>query len=98
MPSCLPNSSYHKDDFFSVPEDNPLEDFLQTAEETTREDSDPEHQILLEPTRRNTAPCIAWASYHIRALNPNANIVIEAHAGGGCCGFGAGQGLSLIHI
>ena len=25
----------HKDDFFSVPEDNPLEDFLQTAEETT---------------------------------------------------------------
>lgn len=33
-------------------------------------------QILLEPTRRNTAPCIAWASYHIRALNPNANIVV----------------------
>ena len=26
-------------------------------------------QILLEPTRRNTAPCIAWASYHIRAYN-----------------------------
>ena len=21
-------------------------------------------QILLEPTRRNTAPCIAWAAYH----------------------------------
>lgn len=33
-------------------------------------------QILLEPTRRNTAPCIAWASYHIRAINPNANIVV----------------------
>ncbi len=33
-------------------------------------------QILLEPTRRNTAPCIAWASYHICALNPNANIVV----------------------
>ena len=33
-------------------------------------------QILLEPTRRNTAPCIAWAAYHIRALNPNANIVV----------------------
>ena len=32
----------HKNDFFSVPEDNPLEDFLQTAEETAREDSDPE--------------------------------------------------------
>ena len=26
--------------------------------------------------RRNTAPCIAWAAYHIRALNPNANIVV----------------------
>ncbi|KAA6333121.1 Mannose-1-phosphate guanylyltransferase RfbM [termite gut metagenome] len=33
-------------------------------------------QILLEPMRRNTAPCIAWASYHIRAINPNANIVV----------------------
>ena len=33
-------------------------------------------QILLEPTRRNTAPCIAWAAYHIRALNPQANIVV----------------------
>lgn len=33
-------------------------------------------QILLEPARRNTAPCIAWASYHIRAINPNANIVV----------------------
>jgi len=33
-------------------------------------------QILLEPMRRNTAPCIAWASYHIRAINPEANIVV----------------------
>lgn len=33
-------------------------------------------QILLEPTRRNTAPCIAFASYHIRAINPEANIVV----------------------
>src|SRR5574344_2378368 len=32
--------------------------------------------ILLEPDRRNTAPCIAWASYHINAINPNANIVV----------------------
>lgn len=35
-----------------------------------------EKQILLEPARRNTAPCIAWASYHIKAKNPNANIVV----------------------
>lgn len=33
-------------------------------------------QILLEPTRRNTAPCIAWASYHIQAIDPCANIVV----------------------
>lgn len=35
-----------------------------------------ENQILKEPQRRNTAPCIAWASYHIRSINPNANIVV----------------------
>jgi mannose-1-phosphate guanylyltransferase len=34
-----------------------------------------ETQILLEPTRRNTAPCVAWAACHIRALNPNANLI-----------------------
>jgi hypothetical protein len=33
-------------------------------------------QILLEPERRNTAPCIAWAAYHIRAINPNASIMV----------------------
>lgn len=35
-----------------------------------------ESQILLEPMRRNTAPCIAFATYHIKAKNPNANIVV----------------------
>lgn len=34
------------------------------------------NQILLEPMRRNTAPCIAFATYHITAINPNANIVV----------------------
>jgi mannose-1-phosphate guanylyltransferase len=33
-------------------------------------------QVLLEPARRNTAPCIAYAAYHIKACNPNANIVV----------------------
>ena len=36
----------HKDDFFSVPEDNPLKGFLQTADEAAREDSDPEQASL----------------------------------------------------
>jgi len=33
-------------------------------------------QILLEPAGRNTAPCIAYATYHIKAVNTNANIVV----------------------
>jgi mannose-1-phosphate guanylyltransferase len=35
-----------------------------------------EHQVLLEPARRNTAPCIAYACYKIQQLNPAANMVI----------------------
>jgi mannose-1-phosphate guanylyltransferase len=34
------------------------------------------NQVLLEPMRRNTAPCIAFATYHINSFNPNANIVV----------------------
>lgn len=33
-------------------------------------------QILCEPARRNTAPCIAYANYKIQEKNPNANIVV----------------------
>ncbi len=35
-----------------------------------------ESRLLLEPMRRNTAPAIAYASYHIRKVNPDANIVV----------------------
>lgn len=35
-----------------------------------------EEQILLEPARRNTAPCIAWAAYHIHAKDPQASIMV----------------------
>jgi mannose-1-phosphate guanylyltransferase len=35
-----------------------------------------EDQILLEPQRRNTAPCIAFAANRIRAINPNANMIV----------------------
>ena len=35
-----------------------------------------EHQILCEPSRNNTAPCVAYASFKISALDPKANIVI----------------------
>ena len=33
-------------------------------------------QILLEPARRNTAPCIAWAAHHIKAINPDARMMV----------------------
>lgn len=33
-------------------------------------------QILLEPARRNTAPCIAWAAYHIAARDPKATMIV----------------------
>jgi mannose-1-phosphate guanylyltransferase len=32
--------------------------------------------ILLEPSRNNTAPCIAYATYKILQKNPEANIVV----------------------
>jgi mannose-1-phosphate guanylyltransferase len=35
-----------------------------------------ENQVLLEPLRRNTAPCIAYASYKIRTIDPDANIIV----------------------
>ena len=36
----------------------------------------PEDQILAEPEARNTAPCIAYASWKIMAKDPEANIVV----------------------
>ena len=36
----------------------------------------PRERILLEPDRRNTAPCIAWAAYHIAAIDPEASMIV----------------------
>jgi mannose-1-phosphate guanylyltransferase len=35
-----------------------------------------EEQVLCEPMRRNTAPCIAYANYKIHKKNPNACVVV----------------------
>ncbi len=35
-----------------------------------------EDQLLLEPFQRNTAPCVAYASYKIAQRNPEANIIV----------------------
>ena len=36
----------------------------------------PEGNILCEPCRRNTAPCIAYVSWRIKANDPKANIIV----------------------
>jgi mannose-1-phosphate guanylyltransferase len=36
----------------------------------------PHRNIILEPARRNTAPCIAYAAYRIQSEDPEANILI----------------------
>src|SRR5215203_736368 len=33
-------------------------------------------QILAEPSRNNTGPCVAYTSFKIAALDPEANIII----------------------
>jgi mannose-1-phosphate guanylyltransferase len=35
-----------------------------------------ENQILCEPSRNNTAPCIAYTAFKLAALDPDANIII----------------------
>lgn len=35
-----------------------------------------ESQVLCEPLRRNTAPCIAYACHKIKCKNPEANIIV----------------------
>ncbi len=35
-----------------------------------------ENQVLAEPLRRNTAPCVAYACYKIKKINPEANVIV----------------------
>jgi mannose-1-phosphate guanylyltransferase len=35
----------------------------------------PRENILCEPSRKNTAPCIAYISYKLQKINPNANLI-----------------------
>lgn len=50
------------------------EDYRELIKEQLPDITD--KQILCEPMRRNTAPCIAYANYKIMAENPDANIVV----------------------
>lgn len=60
----------------------PLENFLIVTSDIYR-DLVLEHlpelradQVLCEPVRRNTAPCIAYATYRIKSQNAKANIIV----------------------
>ena len=35
-----------------------------------------DNQILCEPSRNNTAPCVAYTAFKLECLNPNANMVV----------------------
>jgi mannose-1-phosphate guanylyltransferase len=35
----------------------------------------PPENILCEPSRKNTAPCVAYISYKLNELNPNSNLI-----------------------
>lgn len=36
-----------------------------------------EDRLILEPARRNTAPCIAYATFKLKKLDPSANMVVS---------------------
>ena len=50
------------------------ERYAQTVREQLPEI--PEENILKEPCRRNTAPCIAYVCWKIKTRNPKANVVV----------------------
>lgn len=50
------------------------ENYVNLVKQQLPELSD--NQILGEPIRRNTAPCIAYGIYKIEQINPDANIVV----------------------
>ena len=61
-----------------VPKENILVVTSQQYEALVREqlpDLLPEN-ILLEPYRKNTAPCIAYATYKLSSINPDASVVV----------------------
>ncbi len=62
----------------SIPAENILvvtnEDYQQLVAEQLP-DIKPEH-IVLEPSRRNTAPCVLYAAFKIYKENPNATMIV----------------------
>ena len=61
-----------------VPEENIIVVTAQKYHDIVREQLPqlPEENLLLEPYARNTAPCIAYATYKLLTRNPNAHVVV----------------------
>ena len=61
-----------------IPEENILVVSLERYRDQVRAHLPelPEENLLLEPYNRNTAPCIAYANFKIKARNPNAVVVV----------------------
>ncbi len=59
-----------KENIYIVTNSNYKQLTLEQLPEITKD------QVLLEPLRRNTAPCIAYANHKIASRNPNANIIV----------------------
>ncbi|RYD55523.1 MAG: mannose-1-phosphate guanylyltransferase [Sphingobacteriales bacterium] len=49
--------------------------YINTLKEQIPDISD--HNIISEPSRKNTAPCAAYFAHKMMALNPNANIIMS---------------------
>ena len=59
-----------KENIYVVTNDSYIDLVMQQLPDLSR------NQVLGEPIRRNTAPCIAYATYKISTSNPDANIVV----------------------
>lgn len=59
-----------KENIFIVTNES-YRDLVKTQLKGIRDD-----RILCEPSRRNTAPCVAYANYRIMAMDPDAQVVV----------------------
>jgi mannose-1-phosphate guanylyltransferase len=50
------------------------QDYVDLVKADIPEISD--EQILAEPIRRNTAPCVSYVAHKLSAINPNANMIV----------------------
>lgn len=62
---------FSDDEIFIVTADNYVDLVLEQLPNL------PGEQIISEPQRKNTAPCIAYAAFKLQKINPNASMVVS---------------------